>query len=59
MANPAQSCAECGVELNRHAEKVDFTAGLDEPEAIDPDLGGIVESFATCPACGKCVSHRS
>ena len=46
-------CPDCGVEMNYHAEKIDYTAALDNPSAIDPDLGGVLEEAHTCPACGK------
>ncbi len=46
-------CDECGVEMNYNAEKLDFTACLDDPDLIDPDLGGVLEEVHTCPHCGK------
>ena len=52
-------CPECGVDLNHHAEKLDYTAALEEPAAIDPDLGGIVEEAHTCPECGKTHTRRA
>ena len=52
-------CPECGVDLNHHAEKLDYAAALEEPEAVDPDLGGIVEEAHTCPECGKTHSRRA
>ncbi len=52
-------CPECGVDLNHHAEKLDYTAALEEPEAVDPDLGGIVEEAHTCPECGKTHTRRA
>lgn len=52
-------CPDCGIEMNYHAEKLDYTAALTEPEAIDPDLGGIVEEVHTCPGCGKAGTRRA
>ena len=52
-------CPDCGVEMNRHAEKLDYTAMLNEPESVDPDLGGILEEAHTCPECGQTVVRRS
>ncbi len=46
-------CPPCGVEMNYHADKLDYTAALTEPEKIDPDLGGVLEEVHTCPKCGK------
>lgn len=51
-------CPACGVEMNHHAVKVDYTAGLDDPGAVDPDFGGIVEEAHTCPDCGKTLLRR-
>jgi len=51
-------CPDCGVELNYHAEKLDLTAGLSEPQDIDPELGGILEEAHTCPECGKTATRR-
>ncbi|HYH85126.1 MAG TPA: hypothetical protein VEX60_06555 [Pyrinomonadaceae bacterium] len=52
-------CPTCGVEMNCHAEKIDYAAGLAEPDAIDEDLGGVVEEFHTCPECGQTLARRS
>ena len=51
-------CLECEAEMNYHADKLDFTAGLEDPNAIDPDFGGIMEECHTCPECGKTVARR-
>jgi predicted RNA-binding Zn-ribbon protein involved in translation (DUF1610 family) len=51
-------CPDCGVEMNHHAEKIDYTSGLDEPEAIDADFGGIPEEVHSCPQCGKALTRR-
>ena len=50
-------CPECGAEMNRHAEKVDYTAGDDGAEGFDPALGGVVEEFHTCPDCGHTLAR--
>jgi ribosomal protein S27AE len=46
-------CPDCGVGMNLHAEKVDYTDAAAEREGFDPDLGGVVEEFHTCPSCGR------
>jgi len=51
-------CPDCGVDMNHHAEKIDYTAMLAEPDSIDPDLGGIVEEVHTCPECRKTETRR-
>ena len=54
-----KQCDKCGVDMNHNAEKVDYTGCLDDPESIDPDLGGILEEFYTCPECGKTDMFRA
>ena len=52
-------CPDCGVEMNRHAEKVDYTddpTGADPP---DPVFGGHLEEFHTCPECGRTHARRA
>ena len=51
-------CGECATEMNYHAEKLDLTAALSQPEDIYPELGGILEEAHTCPDCGKTVTRR-
>lgn len=46
-------CPDCGIAMNYHADKIDYTAALSDPGAIDPDFGGIVEEAHTCPRCGR------
>jgi ribosomal protein S27AE len=52
-------CADCGVLMNHHAEKIDYTAALDDPQAIDPQLGGVLEEVYTCPHCGKTEMRKA
>ena len=51
-------CPTCGVEMNLHAEKIDYTAALGEDIAEDEDLGGILEEIHTCPKCGETEARR-
>jgi hypothetical protein len=44
-------CPACGAEMNHHAEKIDYTATLNELDTADLDLGGIIEEVHTCPEC--------
>ena len=52
-------CPQCKVEMNHHADKLDLVAALAEPEAADPELGGILEQAHTCPQCGETVLQRA
>jgi hypothetical protein len=51
--NDKLTCAECGVEMNRHAEKLDVFAAIGIAAAWDDDLGGSVEQLFCCPRCGN------
>jgi predicted RNA-binding Zn-ribbon protein involved in translation (DUF1610 family) len=44
-------CPGCGAEMNRHAEKVDYSRTPEEG-AADPTFEGLLVEFHTCPACG-------
>jgi predicted RNA-binding Zn-ribbon protein involved in translation (DUF1610 family) len=44
-------CPDCGVEMNYHADKIDY--GITDPKHGDPDFGGVLEEAHTCPECGK------
>jgi predicted RNA-binding Zn-ribbon protein involved in translation (DUF1610 family) len=52
-------CPACDVEMNFHAEKIVYAAGLAGPDAIDDELGGVVEEFHTCPECGQTLARRA
>jgi len=52
-------CPDCGVEMNRHAEKVDYTAEASDADPPDPDFDGALEEFHTCPECGRTHSRRA
>ena len=47
------TCEECGVEMNCHAEKIDYSSGAEESGAFDADFGGRLEEVHSCPACGQ------
>jgi len=57
--NEKMICPDCGAEMNHHADKLDYAAGLDDAEAFDSELGGVVEEFHTCPACGQTLARRA
>jgi ribosomal protein S27AE len=52
-------CPECGGEMNYHAEKIDYAAALTTPDAVDPDLGGVLEEIHTCPRCGTTETRQA
>lgn len=51
------SCPKCGDEMNHHADKVDFSAGPENAEAMDPDFGGVLAEFHTCTGCNLAVER--
>jgi len=51
-------CPRCQIEMNHHCDKLVYAADPREAEQIDPTLGGFIEEFHTCPACG-CGGSRS
>ena len=47
------------MEMNHHAEKIDYTASLHEWSATDTLFGGILEEVHSCPACGNIETRRA
>ena len=52
-------CPNCGIPMNHHAEKIDYAAAMAEPEAMDPDFGGVVEEVHTCGGCSETATRRA
>jgi rRNA maturation endonuclease Nob1 len=50
------SCPDCGVELNHHANKIDYSNAT--PEEVDANLGGMLEEAYICLECGKTVRRK-
>jgi rRNA maturation endonuclease Nob1 len=48
---PKMLCPVCGVEMNQHAVKIDYS--IEDPALIDPAFGGALEEAHTCPQCGR------
>lgn len=46
-------CPDCGVEMNLHAEKIDYSQEPAGSASADAPLGGRLEEFHTCPSCGR------
>jgi uncharacterized protein (DUF2225 family) len=44
-------CPFCGAEMNRHAEKIDYSRALEEGAVGDAAFEGVLVEFHTCPAC--------
>jgi ribosomal protein S27AE len=50
-------CPECGSELNHHADKIDYSTATARPDAIDVELGGVINEIHTCPECGRVAAR--
>lgn len=60
MAATRMTCSECGMEMNHHADKLDWSEPEPaEPEPADPELGGVIQEAHTCPGCGKSSTRRA
>jgi len=51
MSNPKMLCPKCGVEMNHHAEKIDYD--VDDQALVDVAFGGALKEAHTCPDCGR------
>jgi predicted RNA-binding Zn-ribbon protein involved in translation (DUF1610 family) len=47
-------CADCGVEMNHHAMKIDYA--VDDQDGV---FGGVVKEAHTCPECGNSELRRA
>ncbi|HLH25806.1 MAG TPA: hypothetical protein VK066_25085 [Chloroflexota bacterium] len=57
MAREPMRCPVCGVVMNHHADKVDYSAALENPAAADSAYGGLLEEVFTCPRCGHTATR--
>jgi hypothetical protein len=55
---PRMRCECCGEDMNRHAEKPDWSAGPGA-EGYDQELGCAIEEIHQCPGCGASASRRA
>ncbi len=51
-------CPRCGGEMNRHAEKLDYSADPSGP-SFDPVFGAALMEFHTCPGCKNVVERNA
>lgn len=51
MPTSKMICPDCGVEMNHHATKVDYS--VDDPSLVDPVFGGVLQEAHCCPECGR------
>jgi ribosomal protein S27AE len=47
-------CADCGVEMNHHANKIEYATFSDEMmTAREETFGGTLQEAHSCPECGQ------
>ena len=52
------TCADCGAEMNHHADKLDY--GVVPDEASDEaDEAGVVIEAHSCPGCGRTATRAA
>ncbi len=61
MPAEPMTCPKCGIQMNHHADKLDSTstAALAEPDAVNLELGGILNEVHTCPSCKTIEIRRA
>lgn len=59
MSREKMTCPECGVEMNCHAEKIEYNVPEEKARLIDPDFGGILQEAHSCPECGKTLMREA
>jgi ribosomal protein S27AE len=52
-------CPRCGVEMNHHCDKLLYTVDPQDAMRVDPNLGGLIEEFHSCPKCGSGASRHA
>jgi predicted RNA-binding Zn-ribbon protein involved in translation (DUF1610 family) len=50
-------CPDCGVEMNHHANKVEYVTAYEEGEEQEPVFGGTLVEAHTCPECGQTATR--
>ena len=50
-------CPRCGAKMNHHGDKLVYNVQENDAAGFDATLGGIIEEFHTCPACGESASR--
>ncbi len=52
-------CPNWRVEMNHRCDKLVYTTDPRHGEQTDPNLGGFIEEFHTCPNCGPGASRHT
>lgn len=49
------TCPACGIAMNHHADKLDYTESGDAGSGF----GGVVKEIHTCPRCGNVEARKA
>ena len=52
-------CANCGGEMNHHADKLIDPVKPEDLRQVNSPLGGVIEEIHCCPGCGAAASRRA
>jgi hypothetical protein len=52
-------CADCGGEMNFHAEKINWSARADAELDLGAEFGEVVEEIHTCPGCAAIATRKA
>ncbi len=52
-------CPRCGAEMNHHGNKLVYDIDRQGTRQIDPNLGGFVDEFHTCPKCSAAATRAA
>ncbi|HEY6121332.1 MAG TPA: hypothetical protein VIV66_15345 [Pyrinomonadaceae bacterium] len=53
MPKAKMICPNCGIEMNHHANKIDYSTLGDENGNEESIFGGVLQEAHTCPKCGR------
>ena len=59
MEKTTMTCPKCGGAMNHHADKVVYSAIVEEPHVPLDVFGGIVHETHACRACGAIETRRA
>lgn len=51
-------CADCGAEMNHHADKLDYGVAPDAASDAADETGVVIEAH-TCPNCGHTATRTA
>ena len=58
MNREPMMCPQCGIPMNRHADKPSEPRDAAEARQVETGLGVMIEAAHTCPGCGLNASRR-